>query len=171
MNRFKKQNHCTYCGHRFQPGQPWPRRCQNCQKISFANPLPVAVVLVPVEGGLLLIRRGIRPGKGELALPGGFIELDETWQQAAVRELHEETGLLLDAGLVTTFSVRSDPAGFLLVFGLAPPLAEAQLPVFTATPEVTELVIQHHSLKLAFPLHTEAMQNFFERKGQLRIKN
>ncbi len=61
--------------------------------MSFLNPLPVAVMLVPAAGGLVVIRRGIEPAKGLLALPGGYINLGESWQQAAARELFEETGI------------------------------------------------------------------------------
>jgi len=38
--------------------------------------------LIPVHDGLLFVRRGIEPRKGKLALPGGFINLGETWQEA-----------------------------------------------------------------------------------------
>jgi 8-oxo-dGTP diphosphatase len=44
---------------------------------------------------VLLIRRGREPFKGQWALPGGFIEMDETLEQSVVRELEEETGLRL----------------------------------------------------------------------------
>src|SRR6201994_2017003 len=86
--------HCTFCGARFTPNQPWPRRCAACGETSYLNPKPVAVALQPVAGGLLTVRRAIPPAKGRLALPGGYVEVDETWQEALVRELFEETGLI-----------------------------------------------------------------------------
>ncbi|MCG6186358.1 NUDIX domain-containing protein [Maribellus maritimus] len=42
---------------------------------------------------VLLIERGGEPFKNKWALPGGFIEMDETLEQACIRELEEETGL------------------------------------------------------------------------------
>jgi bifunctional NMN adenylyltransferase/nudix hydrolase len=40
---------------------------------------------------VLLVRRGANPGKGLLALPGGFININETVKESMFRELHEET--------------------------------------------------------------------------------
>ena len=59
---------------------------------------PVLVTVdavVRIADKVLLIRRGRAPGKGLLAVPGGFIEQRETAYQSAVRELHEETGFHL----------------------------------------------------------------------------
>lgn len=50
-------------------------------------------MLIDDRQHLLLVKRGVAPKKGLWCLPGGFIECGETPEQAAVRELHEETGL------------------------------------------------------------------------------
>ena len=56
--------------------------------------LAADMVVQSADNKVLLIRRGKRPGKGLLALPGGFVNLDETFLDGALRELGEETGLL-----------------------------------------------------------------------------
>jgi len=56
--------------------------------------LPVVVCVVrDKEGKILVAKRNLTPGKNKWALPGGFIELDETPETACLRELKEETGL------------------------------------------------------------------------------
>jgi ADP-ribose pyrophosphatase YjhB (NUDIX family) len=118
--------------------------------------------LVPVDGGILCIRRGIPPHVGKLALPGGFIDLGESWQAACSREVQEETGLLIDAKSITDFRVRSAPDSTLLVFGCSAPIGKADLPDFQPTNETTELVVVREPIELAFSLHTDALAAWFE---------
>ncbi len=65
-------------------------------------------IVAPMEGvGVVLIRRRNEPFEGQLALPGGFVDIGETVEDAAVREMKEETGL--DVELVRLVGVYSDP--------------------------------------------------------------
>jgi ADP-ribose pyrophosphatase YjhB (NUDIX family) len=158
--------HCTYCGHAFGAGQTgWPRMCSACGRISYRNPLPVVVVLLPVSdrGGLLVIRRAVAgdPGFGRFALPGGYVDInDATWQHAASRELREETGIVLPPGAFSAFGVRSAPNGTLLIFALARPVSSDALPAFRSTNETSEMTVITAPTELAFDLHSE-MANFW----------
>jgi len=59
----------------------------------------VAVGAVVIRNGsVLLVKRGQAPSDGKWAIPGGSVELGETLQQAAEREILEETGLRIRAG-------------------------------------------------------------------------
>ncbi len=55
--------------------------------------LAVDCVVVDPARGVLMVRRKEPPFKGELALPGGFVDIGETVEEAAKRELMEETAL------------------------------------------------------------------------------
>ncbi len=59
----------------------------------WSNPVPVALAVQPVGAGVLLVRRAQDPGRGLWALPGGYLNPHEAPDDAAVRELQEETGV------------------------------------------------------------------------------
>lgn len=161
-------SHCHFCGSSHTE-KTWPRTCPNCLQLTFKNPIPVAVAVVPIRGpqdryGLLTIKRSIPPKVGHLALPGGYINLGESWQQAASRELFEETGLNIDSKNFTTYEVLSAvEAKVVLIFGYANvELTVEQLPKFSITNETSERLVLYEPQELAFPLHTEVMLRFFQ---------
>jgi ADP-ribose pyrophosphatase YjhB (NUDIX family) len=96
-------NFCSRCGQplSFGPLDSETRDrlvCDSCGFIQYVNPRVVVSTLPVTESGdLILIRRGIEPGYGSWAQPGGFLEIDETAQEGAVRETLEETGLVVEA--------------------------------------------------------------------------
>src|ERR1700756_2845630 len=61
------------------------------------------------DGQLLLVRRASRHGRGNWQLPGGFIEPDETIEQAVIREVKEETGVDAEVNAVLGLRNRYDP--------------------------------------------------------------
>lgn len=78
--------------------EEWAELVEEREKWSTAPYPPVLVTVdavVRIADQVLLIRRGRAPGKGLLAVPGGFIDQRETAYQSAVRELQEETGFEL----------------------------------------------------------------------------
>jgi ADP-ribose pyrophosphatase YjhB (NUDIX family) len=69
--------------------------CPACGAVHYRNAKPTASALVIRDGQVLLGRRGIEPGLGEWDIPGGFLEPWERPEEGAVRELAEETGLVV----------------------------------------------------------------------------
>lgn len=95
-------NYCSRCGSPLAFG-PLPAEsrerlaCSSCGFIAYVNPrLVVSTLPVTDDGRLVLIRRGIEPGYGWWAQPGGFLEIDETAHEGAVRETLEETGYVVE---------------------------------------------------------------------------
>ena len=68
--------------------------CPECGFVAYQNPLPVVVAITVADGRFLLIKRGIPPKKGYWGCASGFIECGETPEEACLRELREETGVI-----------------------------------------------------------------------------
>ncbi|MBL8045852.1 MAG: NUDIX domain-containing protein [Anaerolineales bacterium] len=160
----QKNSHCSFCGAAFTETN-WPRTCAQCGNVSFLNPVPVTVLVVPVEAGVLTVRRNIEPRKGALALPGGYINYGETWQAAGAREVFEETGLRVNSETIRLVAVHSatNAERNPLIFGVAEPLPVCALAAFTPNEETSELVVVHEPVELAFPLHTQVLVEFLTR--------
>jgi 8-oxo-dGTP diphosphatase len=108
---------CPRCG---QPADvDFPRRisCSHCGYAAYYNPKPVASV-VPVDdtGGVILLRRGFEPGQGLWTFPGGFVELGESVQEAAHREIDEELGIAIELGPLVGVYSRAEDRVVLIVY-------------------------------------------------------
>lgn len=89
-------NYCPVCGmqlgREFRAGKERPV-CASCGFIQFRNPLPGVVVIIEKDGEVLLGKRRGGYGDGKWGLPQGYIEFEEDFLSAAIREAKEETGL------------------------------------------------------------------------------
>jgi ADP-ribose pyrophosphatase YjhB (NUDIX family) len=170
-----RDSFCSFCGTAFAPPLKYPRTCVKCAAQVWSNPIPVSVVLLPVRHsvgeGLLVVRRSIEPKKGLLALTGGFLEDHETWQQGGVREVREETGVVIDPATVSSFwfTSTSPKPNRVLLFSVARPIDAAAMPAFVSSNETSErgLVFGPDGLEslFAFDLHVAAMQRYFAASG------
>ena len=93
----QKKLFCPYCGLRLTEKFYENRKrlfCSHCNDPIYENPVPATcLVVTDGKGRVLLVQRSVDPQKGLWCLPGGFIELGESPESAALRELYEETGL------------------------------------------------------------------------------
>jgi ADP-ribose pyrophosphatase YjhB (NUDIX family) len=164
----KRESHCSACGRGWPAGQPWPRCCAGCGTVSHHSPLPAVAVLLPVHDSVLLVRHAGGPFAGQLGLPGGYIELGEGWQQAAVRRLKVESGVAVAREELTLYDVVACD-DLLLVAGLGKARSAAGLPRFKPNPQVAELVLASSMLELARPAHAQLLKRWFSAKqGRLR---
>jgi ADP-ribose pyrophosphatase YjhB (NUDIX family) len=85
--------------------------------VAYVNPrLVVTTLPVDDRGEVVLLRRGIEPGYGLWAQPGGFLEIDETVREGAIRETLEETGLLVEPGEILGLYSRTQAAVVVVAF-------------------------------------------------------
>ncbi len=88
-------HHCPQCGDDTKlKKQSNNLHCQTCGLTFFINPVCAAGALIfNKDGNLLTLTRAKDPGKGKIGLPGGFVDFNETVEEAIAREIREEIGL------------------------------------------------------------------------------
>jgi ADP-ribose pyrophosphatase YjhB (NUDIX family) len=170
-----RDSFCNFCGVKYDEPLKYPRQCKSCNTPVWANPIPVAVVLVQiVDGartGILVVRRAIQPQLGKLGIVGGFVEEHESWQEGGARECREETGLVIDpTKLEPLYYASSSPKpNRILMFSVAPPVDIAALPPFASSTETSErgVVFGPDGLDevFAFSLHVDAARRYFAARG------
>lgn len=92
---FHQFHFCPKCGSsRFKENNVKSKKCDDCGFVYYFNPSAAVVLFVTdSQNRLLLAERAKDPAKGMLDLPGGFVDMNETAEEAVVREIKEETGL------------------------------------------------------------------------------
>ncbi len=166
---YKQDSHCSYCGSKFTEQEKWPRKCFICWNESYKNPIPIVVTIVGVSNpaaqcGWLIEKRGIEPQKGGWALPSGYIDHGESWQEAAVRELQEEVGLTTNVKDFELFDIVKPPSGNMLIFCVHKGLVKREAINFAPNHEVEALafpILPTH-LHLCFPSHNEMWNKYYD---------
>jgi len=96
--------------------------CPACGFVFYFNPVVGAGALVEKDGRVVLVRRGVEPKLGYWSLPSGYVEADEMAEEAAVREMEEETGLQIEIDdLLGVYSFGGEPqTGVLILYSAHP---------------------------------------------------
>jgi 8-oxo-dGTP pyrophosphatase MutT (NUDIX family) len=132
--------------------------------MSYNNPTPVVVGLLRIAPDwqygtrLVAVRRAIEPKLGQFAFPGGYVDANESAEDAVVREVFEETGISTEAGHWRPLTTRITPTNNLLIFmRYIAPLEPYVIDGFVPNREVSELKLVDEGDTLCFPLHTEIL--------------
>jgi ADP-ribose pyrophosphatase YjhB (NUDIX family) len=89
-----------------------PKRlvCLNCSFIFYQDPKVVAGTIFTLDGGIVLLKRGVEPAMGKWVFPGGYVDRGESVQEAAVRETKEESQIEVKLGpLLNVYSYSRSP--------------------------------------------------------------
>jgi ADP-ribose pyrophosphatase YjhB (NUDIX family) len=100
--------HCPHCGTHLslaESGHKQRPTCPECGFVQYHNPAPAVSMLILDQDRVLLGKRRGHPGKGTWALPSGYIEYEDDFLSAAIREAKEETGL--DVEILSILNVVS----------------------------------------------------------------
>lgn len=116
-------NHCAICGAPLElcsDGEKPRPHCAACGRFYYRNPIPAVCAFITRGDELLLVQRAVEPCRGMWSLPGGFVELGETTEDALVREMREETALEVRAlRLIGVSTQHSLHYGGVMVLGYA----------------------------------------------------
>jgi 8-oxo-dGTP diphosphatase len=143
--------------------------CTVCEFVHWNNPRPVTATLVPMDGGLVLVKRSMEPFVGHWCLPGGFIETAEHPELGAIREVEEETGLKVEIERLLHAGAPGDNINVVVLFYLA--RAVSGTPALKPGDDADEArVFKFNELpeNIAFRLHQKMVQLFFEHADGLR---
>ncbi|MCW3013233.1 MAG: hypothetical protein JWO02_325 [Solirubrobacterales bacterium] len=110
-------SYCPRCASAVTLDAPRSMRCAACGYEAFYNPKPVACAIPrDADGRIILLRRGTHPGHGLWTFPGGFVDLGESVEQAAVREAQEELRIAITIDDLLGVYSRADERVVLIVF-------------------------------------------------------
>ena len=118
--------YCTNCGSELVesllPTEERVRHyCPSCGHVHYVNPKVVCGTLPVEDGKVWLLRRGIEPRLGFWTHPAGFMEIDETAEEGAKRETHEELGCVVRIeGLLGVYSRPFAPVNVVYLTSLSP---------------------------------------------------
>lgn len=167
--------YCEKCGTPMQQVIP-PREnalrdvCPNCGYIRYFNPIPVVGTIATYEDKVLLARRAIEPRYGYWTLPGGFMEINETLANGAVRETIEETNAKV--AIIDLFTVFDSCSSNNISFFYR---ARLDSPEFSATSESLEVrLFAEEEIpweQLSFQTVRLTLQAFFDdrKKGSFTV--
>ena len=95
MHPLHSFRYCPECGsEQFVENNFKSKKCERCGFVYYFNSsAATAIFITDKEGKLLVVRRANEPAKGSFDLPGGFVDMHETAEEAIIREVKEETGL------------------------------------------------------------------------------
>lgn len=121
---------CPKCGGTIEPrvmkeAEPPRLVCVACSFVFYLDPKVAACTICIVDGGIVLLKRGIEPSYGKWVFPGGYVDRGETVQAAAVRETLEEVNLRV--GLVGILDVYSFPGSPVVVVVYSADVLSGQL--------------------------------------------
>lgn len=91
-------------------GEPPRLVCGGCSYVFYQDPKVAACTICLLDGGIVLLKRGIEPQLGKWVFPGGFVDRGESVQDAAVRETLEEVNLRVRlTGILDVYSFAGEP--------------------------------------------------------------
>ncbi|MBN1665042.1 MAG: NUDIX hydrolase [Deltaproteobacteria bacterium] len=167
MHRIETYRFCPRCGGPLElklikAGEPQRLVCSQCGYVFYLDPKIAACTITEVAGRIVMLKRAIPPGVGLWVIPGGFVDVGETVEEAARRETWEEVGLKVDIGpLVGVYSYPGSSVAIVVYHAKllegVPEALDESLEVGLFLPEDIPW------LEIAFRSSEDALQDYLEK--------
>lgn len=135
--------------------------CGQCEFVHWDNPKPVTATVVPMDDGIVLVKRKFEPFVGYWCLPGGFIEAAEHPSESAEREVFEETGLQVKVSRLLDASAPGRGINVVILFYEALPIG-GNLVAGDDASEVGCFKRTELPENIAFDMHKLIIERWFE---------
>ncbi len=160
---------CPKCGgtltrRRLKAAEPARRVCESCAFIFYDDPKVAACTIPVLDDKIVLLKRGIEPSYGKWVFPGGFLDLGERVEEAAIRETWEEVNLQVE--VTRLLNVYSYPGYSVIVVVYLARVIGGQLQAMDETLEVrTFAPAEVPWEELAFPSTRDALTEYLALTG------
>jgi ADP-ribose pyrophosphatase YjhB (NUDIX family) len=161
---------CPQCGGGLEkrlvkPQEPHRLVCTACGFIFYLDPKLSVIAVIPMDGGVVMVRRAINPGYGLWVVPGGFVDLGEVVEDALVRETQEETYLTVRP--IRLLNLYSYPDRRTVIAAYVTEYVSGELGAGDETLEARVFGIKEIPWpQIAFSSTKEALREYISRYGQ-----
>ena len=161
---------CPQCGGRLEkrlikPMEPRRLVCTVCGFIFYLDPKLSVIAVIPMDEGVVMVRRAINPGYGLWVVPGGFVDLGEVLEDALVRETQEET--LLTVRPIRLLNIYSYPDHRTVIAAYVTEYVSGELAAGDETLEARVFGLKEIPWpQIAFSSTQEALREYISRYGQ-----
>ena len=170
MDEISLYRFCPQCGGRLEkrlikPREPQRLVCTACGFIFYIDPKLSVIAVIPMDQGVVMVRRAIDPGYGLWVVPGGFVDMGEVVEDAVVRETQEETFLTVRP--IRLLNIYSYPDHRAIIAAYVTEYVSGVLGAGDETLEARIFGLKEIPWpKIAFSSTKEALREYISRYGQ-----
>ena len=161
---------CPQCGGRLEkrllkPQEPLRLVCTACGFVFYIDPKLSVIAVIPMDAGVVMVRRAINPGYGLWVVPGGFVDMGEVVEDAVVRETQEETFLTVRP--IRLLNIYSYPDRRTIIAAYVTEYVSGDLGAGDETLEARVFGLKEIPWpQIAFSSTKEALREYISRYGQ-----
>ena len=150
------------------------KHCPECDFVYYHNPIPAAGAIIDDGNKVLMVKRKYPPYVGDWCFPAGFMEYGESPAECCIREIAEETGLIVQlTGSFKVYSGHDDPRSKAVLILYVAEITGGQLKAGDDASEVFYFPLDKPPANIAFESHRRAFHDYvrYKKTGELPDPN